>query len=369
VKVLLVDLETEWRGGQNQALLLLKGLRDRGHEAELVAANGSALAERAAASGVPVHSVSRGIFRLPAAWKVRELLRRGRFDVVHANEAHAVTAVWLGLWERRKPLRVPFVISRRVGYPIGKSPLAQARYKAAARVIAISRWSAERAIRSGVPEEKVTIVYEGVGIPAIPPLVRRAVARSRWGITEDTFLLGCVGVLSPDKGQECLIHALAAVRRKHARVRLLLAGDGPCRARLEALARELGLDDAVIFAGFVADIEEVYAALDLFLLPSFFEALSNALMSAMAYALPSIAFNCGGPAEIIEHGKSGLLIEAGNVDALSASIATMLDDSGLAKMIGNQGRERIQENFSVEKMVDGMIRVYEACVDHGLARR
>lgn len=365
MKVLLVDLETEWRGGQNQALLLLKGLRDCGHEAELVTANGSALGQRAAASGVQVHSVSRGIFRFPAAWKVRELLRSGRFDVVHANEAHAVTAVWLALWERRETLRVPLVISRRVGYAIGKNPLARARYKSAARIIAISRWSAERAIRSGVPEQKVTIVYEGVGIPAIPTVERRAAARSRWGVAADTFLLGCVGVLSPDKGQECLIHALAAVRRKYPRARLLLAGDGPCRARLDASARELGLADAVIFAGFVDDVEEVYAALDLFLLPSFFEALSNALMSAMAYAVPSIAFNCGGPAEIIEHGKSGLLIEAGNVEALSASIATMLDDSGLREMLGNQGRERIQENFSVEKMVDGMIRVYEACVAHG----
>jgi glycosyltransferase involved in cell wall biosynthesis len=362
VKVLLVDLETEWRGGQNQALLLLKGLRDRGHEAQLVAANGSALAERAGASGVHVHFVSRGIFRFPAAWKVREVLRSGLFDIAHANEPHAVTAVWLGLWERRNALRVPFVISRRVGYPIGKSPLAQARYRATARIIAISRWSAERAVGSGIPEQKVTIVYEGVGIPTLPPLGKRAAARSRWGVTEDTFLLGCVGVLSPDKGQESLIRALAGVRSKHSGVRLLLAGDGPCRARLEALARELGLRDAVIFAGFVADVEEVYAALDLFLLPSFFEALSNALMSAMAHALPSIAFNCGGPAEVIEDGKSGLLIEAGNLNALTAAIARMLDDPGFAKMIGTEGRERIREHFSVEKMVDGVVRVYESCL-------
>lgn len=361
MKVLLVDLETAWRGGQNQALLLLKGLRERGHEARLVTANGSALAQRAAASGVHVHSVSRGLFRFPAAWNVRKILRSGRFDVVHANEPHAVTAVWLGLWDRRKPLPVPLVISRRVGYPIGRSPLAQARYGAADRIIAISRWSAERAIGSGIPERKLTIVYEGVGIPTLPPLGKRAAARSRWGVTEDTFLLGCVGVLSPDKGQESLIRALAEVRRKYPAVRLLLAGDGPCRARLEALARELGLGDAVIFAGFVADVEEVYAALDLFLLPSLFEALSNALMSAMAYALPSIAFNCGGPAEIIEDGKSGLLVEVGNVNALTASIARMLDSPEFAKMIGMQGRERIQENFSVEKMVDGMIRVYESC--------
>jgi len=122
VKPLLVDLETAWRGGQNQALLLLKGLHARGHEPELVAAKGSALGERAAASGVPVHLVSRGLLRLPAAWKIRALVRSGRFHLVHANEAHAISAAWLARAHRL----VPFLVSRRVGYPIGKNRLARA---------------------------------------------------------------------------------------------------------------------------------------------------------------------------------------------------------------------------------------------------
>ena len=102
MKVLLVDLETEWRGGQNQALLLLKGLRDRGHEAALVAADGSALGERARAAGITVHSTSRGFFRVPAAQKICGLLLSGKFDLVHGNEAHAVTAVWLALHSRER---------------------------------------------------------------------------------------------------------------------------------------------------------------------------------------------------------------------------------------------------------------------------
>src|SRR5260370_7735800 len=89
--VLLVDLETAWRGGQNQALLLLKGLRDRGHESELLAANGSALGQRAAARDLRVHFVSRALFRFPAAWKGRELLCSGRFDVATPTQTHAAT--------------------------------------------------------------------------------------------------------------------------------------------------------------------------------------------------------------------------------------------------------------------------------------
>ncbi len=365
MRVLLVDLETEWRGGQNQALLLLKGVRDRGHTAELVTANGSALGVRAGAAGIPVHSTSRGFFHVPAAQKIRRLLRSQHFDLVHANEAHAVTAAWMGLWQRRNASRVPFVISRRVGYPIGKSALAQARYQAAARIVAISRWSAERVLRSGIPADKVTIVYEGVELPARPNAHRRAEARSRFGVAPDEPLLGCVGALSPDKGQEWLIRALAELRKKFPSAKLLLAGTGPCRERLQTLAREAGLGDAVLLAGFISDVESVYAALDVFLLPSFFEALSNALMSAMAYAIPSIAFNRGGPAEIIEDGKSGLLVEPANVDALCAAIAKILDDASLASNLGESGRQRIEQHFSAAKMVGEMLRVYEEYLKKG----
>ena len=362
MKVLLVDLETEWRGGQNQALLLLKGLRDRGHAAELVAPSAGELERRAGAAGIHVHAVGRHFLRARAAAEISRLTRTQNYSIVHVNEPHALTAAWLARAHRRAPL----LVSRRVGYPISRNWFARLRYDAAARIVAISRWSAERVIRSGTPERKLAIVYEGIEIPARPSGEQRAQARARWGVPTDAPLLGCVGVLSPDKGQEWLIRALAEVRKKFPSAKLLLAGDGPCRERLQTLAREVGVADAVIFAGFISDVDSVYAALDVFLLPSFFEALSNALMSAMAYAIPSVAFNLGGPAEIIEDGKSGLLVEPANVESLCTAISRILDDAALASSLGENGRQRIGQNFSADKMVNGMIRLYEACVGHGL---
>jgi glycosyltransferase involved in cell wall biosynthesis len=361
VKVLLVDLEIEWRGGQNQALLLLKGLRERGHEAELVAADGSALGERAGSADVRVHFVSRGLFRLPAAQKVRALLRTREFGLVHANEAHAVTAAWLARWPRDTSA-LPFVISRRVGYPIGQSPLAQARYRAAARIVANSKWVAEQAAASGAPREKISVVYEGADVPPRFTTEQRQRARARWGISQSTPLLGCVGVLLPDKGQEWLIRALAEVKREFSGAKLLLAGDGLLRGQLESLARELGLKDDVIFAGFVKDVESVYAALSVFLLPSFFEALNNSLLAAMAYEIPSIAFNRGALGEIIEHERSGLLISGPDPAEISTAATRILRDHEFAMNLGRAGRARIQENFSADKMVLGMIRVYEECL-------
>src|SRR5215470_121515 len=218
---LLVDLETEWRGGQNQALLLLKGLYERGHAAELLAAEGSALGARAHAANICVHTVSRGMARLPAAKKVSELMRDGRIDVVHTNESHALTAAWLSGAHKKAPL----LLSRRVGYPLGQSLLARARFRAVARIVANSNWVAEQAAASGADRKKLRVVYEGVELPTTIDEAKRKAGRAIWKIAEDEQLIGCVGVLSPDKGHEFVISALVDVRKRFPRCKLLLAGD------------------------------------------------------------------------------------------------------------------------------------------------
>jgi glycosyltransferase involved in cell wall biosynthesis len=355
---LLVDLETEWRGGQNQMLLTLKGLQARGQAAELVAAEGSVLGERAEATGVRVHRVSRGSLRIPAALKISELSKTGRFDLVHVNEAHGLTAAWLARAHRRLPL----IVSRRVGYPIGKSHIAQARYKAAARIIAISHWVARQLADSGVPRTQMAVVYEGVEIPHLPTAETRAQARSRWNISPDTQLLGNAGVLLPDKGQEWLIRALATIRKEFRNCRLLLAGDGPCRPQLEKLTRELGLADAVIFSGFVKEIEAVYAALDVFLFPAQFEGLGTSLLAAMSYGIPSIAFQVCAFGEIIEDGESGILVEKESLPGIELAINQLLREQEFARSMGEAGRQRIEKVFSADRMVEETLKVYkEVC--------
>jgi len=355
VKPLLVDLETAWRGGQNQALLILQGLHKRGHKAELVTAEGSALGERAREYGVSVHFVSHGLLRIPAALKIKSLVSSGEFDLVHANEAHAVSAVWMGGAHKR----IPFLISRRVGYPIGRSRIARARYRAAERIIANSQWVAERAASSGAAREKITVVYEGAEIPSLFTDQQRREAKAHWGVAEDAPLLGCVGVLLPDKGQEWLIRSLEVLRKEFPLAKLLLAGDGPCLSSLRALAKELGVADAVLFTGFVKEVETVYAALDVFLLPSFFEALNNSLLAAMAYEIPSIAFKRGALGEIIEHENSGLLVSGPDLTEIAGAVKKILLNRELAARLGNMGRKRVREHFSAERMVNGIMREYE----------
>jgi len=351
---LLVDLEREWRGGQNQFLLLLKGLYERGHAAELLTAKGSSLGHRASKAGICVHYTSRDGLRLPAAMKMRQLMSDGRFDVVHVNESHALTTAWLSRAHRQ----VPLLISRRVGYPLGSNYFSRARFNAATRIIANSNWVAEQAIASGAPRDKILVIYEGVEIPPPTTPVMRRDARAHCNVQENQQLLGCVGVLLRDKGQEWVIRALALLRDEFPDCRLLLAGDGPYRPQLEALVQELNLQPAVIFAGFVRDIESVYQALDVFVFPALFEGLGTSLLGAMAHGVPSVTYFGCALGEIVQSGINGLQVQSQNTEVLAAALRDILGNPGLAARMSAAGRDRIEAVFSAEKMVEATIRVY-----------
>ena len=355
---LLVDLETEWRGGQNQVFLLLKGLYERGHAAELLAAHGSSLGHRAKKEGIYVHSVSRGKLRLAAAARIRSLLADGRIELVHVNEAQALTAAWLALPKVNPPL----VVSRRVGFPLKSGWLARKRYRRADVIVANSEWVAEQAAASGAAKEKIRVVYEGVEIPALRTQEARARARKIFQLDDSDMVLGCVGALEQDKGHEWVIRALAELRSEFPNSKLLLAGQGEYLRELMALARDLGCRDRVHFAGFVKDVGRVYEAIDIFVFPSLFEGLGTSLLSAMSYAAPSITFFGCALGEIVKNGVSGIQVEAKNARAIADAVREILRQPEGARKMGAAGRARIEEKFSAEKMVENTLAVYEEAI-------
>jgi glycosyltransferase involved in cell wall biosynthesis len=229
VRLLLVDLERAWRGGQSQALLLLRGLQQRGHTAELVAADGAALAERAQRAGITVHTTAAKDRRWGAARLLRRTLREQRFDIVHANEAHALTAAWLARAHRHAPL----VAARRVTFPLSRGYLSLARYRAAACIVAISHAVREQLLAAHLDPQHIAIVTDGVEMPPpVSPEHRRS-ARERWNFAAGEQVLAFVAPLTAEKGHALLLEAFSAMRRESPHCRLLLAGDGPLRAKLE----------------------------------------------------------------------------------------------------------------------------------------
>jgi glycosyltransferase involved in cell wall biosynthesis len=366
VHVLVADLERVWRGGQEQALLLMTGLKRRGHCAELVAVRDSAIASRAQAADIRVHAVSDRARRIGAARRLRQLTRIGekRFDIVYANEAHALTAAWLARAHRH----VPLVAARRVVFPISRSPISLARYRAATRIVAISQAVRSELLAAGLDAKRIEVVPDGVEIPDPISSEARLRARERWGFRADEVAIVNAGALSAEKGHALLIEAFSRLWRESGNCRLLIAGDGPLRAQLERQAKEAGVGAEIIFAGFVSDVDSVYRAGDLFVFPSLHEGGGTSLLRAMAFGLPVLALARGGVTEIIEDGRNGILVEKASAEALAWAAKGMLGDSELRERLSLAARETVASKYSADRMSDATARIFEGLISGSAPR-
>lgn len=354
MKTLHVDLGPTWRGGQNQVWLLLRGLRARDVEAELLGREAAPLVQRAVDEHFVAHTVGGSGGRWRAAQRLHALLRRAHYDIVHAHDAHGLTAAWLAGAHRKARL----VATRRVVYPLGGG-IGQWRYRSAQQVVAISLAVRGALTASGLPEGRITVVHSGVELPSLPSDEARRRAREQFKLSSADAVLGTVGMFYPDKGQESLLRALGLLLKDFPQCRLLLAGEGPERTQLESLARELQISEAVRFAGFVEDVAQVYAGLDIFLFPAVDEGLGTALLAAMAHALPVVALDRGAGREVMESGRSGVLVADREPATLAAAVRRLLMDLAAARQLGEAARARIAERFSAAQMVEGNLRVYQ----------
>jgi len=354
-----IDTRPDWRGGQNQVLLTLRGLRARGHPVELLALAGGVLEKRAITEKFTVHAVPARSVRPGGARLLRKILRSRHFEIVHAHDPHGLTLAWLAGAHRRSAL----VVQRRVANPLTGGRIALARYRAARRVIAVSRFIAESVIRSGISAEKVDVVYEGVELPTLTTEDERADVREQLGVRQSEILLGCVGYLLPEKGQEALIRAMPAVLQELPNCRLILAGDGPCRNELESLAKKFGVADVVIFAGFVDNVAGVYRALDIFLFPSLAEPLGTSMLAAMSYGLPVVGVASGGVPEMVTHERNGLLLPAPEPRDFAGAVIRLARNRSEANRFGDTARSTIAEHFTADRMVESTVRRYKSVLD------
>lgn len=207
--------------------------------------------------------------------------------------------------------------------------------------------------REGVKPERARVTCSGVDIEGfrarVSPDARKRI-REEFGVLPEEILLGVVAHLVPKKGHRYLVEAMPAIRASYPGARLLLAGQGIEQARIEAQVRLLGLGDAVIFAGFRADIPDILTALDLVVQPSLEEGLPVSLIEAMALGKPIVATTVSGIPELIEHGKTGILVPPADVPALANAITSLLADPGRRIEMGRAGEARARDHFAIERL-------------------
>ncbi len=230
------------------------------------------------------------------------------------------------------------------------------------RYVAVSRHLADYLVDSvGVPRRKISQIYNGVDTTRFRP---GAVARPSLKDANTRFLVGTVGRLAAVKDQAALIRAFAAVLRMRpewsGRVRLAVIGDGALRGELGELIREEGIEADSTMTGSRDNVSELMREMDLFVLPSLAEGVSNTILEAMATALPVIATRVGGNPELVDDGQTGRLVAAADSDQLADAIAAYVDNPERARAHGEEGRRRVERQFSLRAMVDGYLDAYSA---------
>jgi len=236
-------------------------------------------------------------------------------------------------------------------------------FELAHRVLCVSERLRETCARStGFDASRITVIHNGVDAGRFSPSAdERLRVRRELAIAEGEFCVGCVGNLAPVKGYGTLLEALRRLGAAAKGWRLVIAGEGPERSKLEAAAREAERFGArVSFLGRSARVPELLNAFDVYALPSLNEGISNSLLEAMATGLPVLASDAGGTPEVVEDGRSGVLFHAGDANALSASLLRLYEQRDWRDELGRNARCRTRGEFSIASMVRGYAGIYES---------
>ena len=356
-----VDTARTWRGGQNQVLLTVNGLRSIGQRAALVAHPDGELRRRVAEGLDLIPIVPRTEMDLSAAWKFSRILKRLAPDVIHAHDPHGVAmaslALSLGSGSAGGGRAPALVAARRVDFHLKGNSFSRWKYRQVDCFIAASEAIRQMLVADGVAAERTVTVHEGIDVDHV-------VAAPAVNVHEAFFLphgapvVGNVAALVPHKGQRHLIEAAHLVVQQVPDARFVILGEGELRDHLEKQVHEYHLEKHVLLPGFRTDVLGCIKGFDLFAMSSVTEGLGTSLLDAMACARPIVATSAGGIPEIVEDGVNGLLVPPRDHHAMAEAIVRALKDAGLRRRMGDAGFARVRERFTVERMVAGTAEVY-----------
>jgi sugar transferase (PEP-CTERM/EpsH1 system associated) len=298
---------------------------------------------------------------LGAFLRLVKLFRRLRPSIVHSRNWGAYDAI-----PAARLARVPFVVHGEHGRDIEDPDGRHTRRNQIRRLLAplvshfvtvsddLRRWLVEDVrVRAG----KVSTIHNGVDVARFGDH-GRAEARAALDLRPDDLVVGTVGRLDPVKDQAGLIRGFAAVLGSHPTAQLLVIGAGPCRDDLARLVAELGVGHRVRLLGERSDVAALLPALDVFVLSSIAEGMSNTVLEAMATGLPLVVTRVGGNPELVEHGLNGYHVPAGQPAALAAAIGAYLEDAHLRALHGKASRARAVEHFGLDRMCRDYVDLY-----------
>lgn len=390
VRVLRVIARLNKGGPALHVAYLSAGLEPRGYETTLVAGTlgrgEGSMAYVAEQRGVEVialpdlHREISPLHDLRAAHRLAALIRRVRPHILHTHTAKA-GAVGRTAALLAGSARPPIVVHTFHGHVLRGyfGPMSTRFFRTLERglaststaLIAVSPEVRDDLVALGVaPAEKFTVIRLGVELEERVDISPEARARARrmMGIAPDRFTVGWIGRMTGVKRTDDIVLAFKRLREQGVDACLCLVGDGPDRGGTEDLAYELGIVRDCLFLGYQDDVAPFYAAFDALVLPSANEGTPVSAIEALAGGRPVVATRVGGIPDVVRDGVDGFLVEPGDVDALADRLGRLAADPDLARRMGEAGRKRVLERYSVERLIDDVDKLYRSLLaDKGLA--
>ncbi|RME01317.1 MAG: glycosyltransferase family 1 protein [Calditrichaeota bacterium] len=353
-------------GGEIWTLRSMEALQNRGHRVMLCCRPATEVGFRGMKAGFPVYELEfGGDFNPVSILRLALLMSKAKIDVVLANMDKELRQAGLAaLLVRPRPIVIP---RRGIDYPLKNRLRYRLAYnKLATRIIANSQ-ATKRSLLKNAPwlnPDRIEVVYNGIDPEPFEQADGKAL-RKQWGIGDDTPVLGFVGQLDPRKGIGVLLTAFEEIHRCVPEARLVFVGEGPLREMIESEARVKHWQGYVTVAGFMDDVPAIMNAIDVLVLPSFWEGFGIVLIEAMAAKKPVITTNISSMPEIVVAGETGFLIEPGDSETLARHAIELLTRPALRRKMGEKGSKRVQQMFSHNIMINHL----EAIFKQELAKR
>jgi len=359
-RVLHVNTARTWRGGEQQMVYLLRGLRERGVRSEAVCRAGSPVVERARRAGAAVNEMPVRTEVDPAgALRIALLARRGRFNILHAHTAHAHSLVLMAARLLRAGCRV--VVHRRSEFPPGRGPLGLGKLKYRHGVdafIAISNRMKEILVEAGVAPWRVFPVRSVTDPGRFSASEAEGHLRDGLGIPRGAFVVGNVAYLVGHKDHGNLLEAARIAVDDIPDLWVVIVGTGPLLEEIIHRAEALGIGDRLVMTGFRDDVPQLLGMFDVFALSSSQEGICSSVLDAMAAGCPVVATDAAGVREAVLDGETGIIVPIRDPKALAAGIVRMTASPEMARRMAEAGRQRARRLFTVEALTEKTLSVY-----------
>ncbi|ESU22154.1 hypothetical protein FEDK69T_21300 [Flavobacterium enshiense DK69] len=298
--------------------------------------------------------------------KVQKVIADFCPDIIHGAVFEGVTMATINGFVKR----VPYVIIEETSDPVNRSWKANLLLRIfsffADKVVGVSPATCDYLRHTAkVKSSKIRLINNGVKAPRVVSVSETEELKKQLGITPENFVVGSVGrmMLDEHKRFSDLIKAVSLLLKKGCNVKLVLVGDGKERPHYEKLAEDLGIKEHVLFTKYQDDVDKYYSIMDVFSLVSGMEAFGLVLAEAMYCKLPVVATRVGGMQYIVEHDRTGFLVEKFDVQAISQALGSLYTDREKLKTFGENGYERVVKEFSEDIYVRKIEQLYDDLIN------